>query len=141
MPRRAWVIILAELAVIVFFSIGFLSEYMNNNYFQNYVNGLAPILIPVISVAFGVCSATIATFLYFGTRRISQTLDTDTGTPAKKRSHTRRPTKKTVAVSEQKPAKPAGESQTGVPRPRFIITNPTATAQPGGAGAGKKESK
>ena len=140
MPRRAWVIILAELAVIVFFAAGFYSEYLNNNYFQTYVNSLAPILIPVLSVAFGVCSATIATFLYFGTRKITQTHET-TGTPVKRRSQARKPAKKTVAASEQKPVRATVLAPIGVPRPRFIITNPASSTHPSDAGTEKKDSK
>ncbi len=140
MPRRAWVIILAELAVIIFFASGFYSEYLNNSYFHDYLNSLAPILIPVLSVAFGVCSATIATFLYFGTKRITQTQDT-IGTPVKKRSQTRKVPRRTNAGSEQKPVKTTDETLRGVPRPRFIITNPTSSNQPSEAGAQKKESK
>ena len=140
MPRRAWVIILAELGVIVSFSVGFVSEYLNNSYFQTYLNSLAPILIPVLSVAFGVCSATIATFLYFGTRRIAQTHDT-IGTPVRKRSQTRKPAKKIAGGSEQKPARTTDETPRGVPRPRFIITDSTPSTRPGEAGSQKKDSK
>ncbi len=141
MPRRAWVIILAELAVIIFFASGFYSEYLNNSYFHDYLNSLAPILIPVLSVAFGVCSATIATFLYFGTRRITQTQETAIGAPPKKKSQARKTARRTLAGSEQKPAKTADETLRGVPRPRFIITNPVSSAQPSGAEPRKKDSK
>jgi hypothetical protein len=139
-PCRAWVIILAELAVIVFLGAGFYSEYLNNSYFQGYVNGLAPILIPVLSVAFGVSSATVATFLYFGMRRITQTQETEIGAPVRKRSQTRR-TARTSGISEQKLARTNGESPTAVARPRLIMADPTSAAQPAEAGAGKKDSK
>lgn len=45
---------------------------MNNTYFQTYVNGLSPILLPIVSVGFGLTSATIATLLYFTMRNIRQ---------------------------------------------------------------------
>ncbi len=44
------------------------SEYLNNTYFQNYVNSLSPILVPIASVGSGIASATIATLLYFTVR-------------------------------------------------------------------------
>ena len=44
------------------------SEYLNNAYFQIYVNSLSPILVPIVSVGFGLASATIATLLYFTMR-------------------------------------------------------------------------
>ena len=48
------------------------SEYVNNTYFQSYVNGLSPILLPIVSVSFGITSATIATLLYFTMRNVRQ---------------------------------------------------------------------
>ena len=45
---------------------------MNNLYFQNYVNGLSPILLPIVSVGFGITSATVATLLYFTMKNIRQ---------------------------------------------------------------------
>jgi hypothetical protein len=69
-PRRGWIIILAELAVIVTFASSVYSEYVNNTYFQSYVNGMSPILLPIVSVGFGIASATIATLLYFTMRKV-----------------------------------------------------------------------
>jgi hypothetical protein len=69
-PRRGWIIILAELAVIVTLAGWVYSEYVNNTYFQTYVNNLSPILLPIVSVGFGVSSATIATLLYFTMRNV-----------------------------------------------------------------------
>lgn len=69
-PRRGWIIILAELTVIVSLAGWVYSEYVNNTYFQSYVNGLSPILLPIVSVGFGIISATIATLLYFTMRNI-----------------------------------------------------------------------
>jgi hypothetical protein len=71
-PRRGWIIILAELAVIVTLAGWVYSEYVNSTYFQSYVNGLSPILLPIVSVGFGVSSATIATLLYFTMRNVRQ---------------------------------------------------------------------
>jgi hypothetical protein len=69
-PRRGWIIILGELAVIITLSSWVYSEYVNNTYFQSYVNSLSPILLPIVSVGFGVTSATVATLLYFTMRNI-----------------------------------------------------------------------
>ena len=71
-PRRGWIIILAELAVIVTLAGWVYSEYVNNTYFQIYMNGLSPILLPIVSVGFGISSATIATLLYFTMRNVGQ---------------------------------------------------------------------
>jgi hypothetical protein len=71
-PRRGWIIILAELAVILTLAGWVYSEYVNNTYFQSYLNGLSPILLPIISVGFGISSATIATLLYFTMRNVRQ---------------------------------------------------------------------
>jgi hypothetical protein len=71
-PRRGWIIILAELAVIVALASCVYAEYVNNTYFKSYVNGLSPILLPIVSVGFGITSATIATLLYFTMRNTRQ---------------------------------------------------------------------
>ena len=71
-PRQGWIIILAELAVIVTLASWVYSEYVNNPYFQSYVNGLSPILLPIVSVGFGITSATVATLLYFTMRNVRQ---------------------------------------------------------------------
>jgi hypothetical protein len=70
-PRKAWILILAELCVIVGLSSWVVSEYLSNIYFQNYVNSLAPTLVPVVSVGFGVASASTATILYFRMKNLS----------------------------------------------------------------------
>ena len=65
---QGWIIILAQLAVIVTIASWVYSEYVNNAYFQSYVNGLSPILLPIVSVGFSISSATIPTLLYFTMR-------------------------------------------------------------------------
>jgi len=69
-PRRGWIIILGELAVIIGLGGWVYAEYLNNSYFQGYVNSLSPILIPIVSVGFGIASATAATVLYFTMRNV-----------------------------------------------------------------------
>jgi hypothetical protein len=71
-PRRGWIIILAELAVIITLASWVYAEYVNNTYFQSYLNSLSPILLPIVSVGFGITSATIATLLYFTMRNVRQ---------------------------------------------------------------------
>jgi hypothetical protein len=63
---------MAELSVIIGLSSWAVSEYFNDIYFQNYVNSLAPILVPVVSVGFGVASASTATVLYFRMKNLSR---------------------------------------------------------------------
>src|SRR2546428_10994172 len=69
-PKKAWLIIIGELAVITSLSVWLYLTYLNNIYFQTYANSLSPILVPVLSVAFGISSASIATYLYLGMKRI-----------------------------------------------------------------------
>jgi hypothetical protein len=71
-PRKAWIIILAELFVIVGLSGSVASVYFNDIYFQAYVNSLAPILVPVVSVGFGIASASTATILYFRMKNLTR---------------------------------------------------------------------
>jgi hypothetical protein len=71
-PRRGWIIILSELAVIIGLAGWAYSEYLNNAYFQGYVNSLSPVLVPIVSVGFGITSATVATMLYFTMKNMKQ---------------------------------------------------------------------
>lgn len=71
-PRRGWIIILGELAVIITLGSWVYAEYLNNSYFQSYVNSLSPILVSIVSVGFGIASATVATLLYFTMRKVKQ---------------------------------------------------------------------
>lgn len=119
-PRRAWIIILSELSVILVLGGWLYSEYLNSPYFQSYVNSLAPIVIPVLSVAFGVTSATVATFLYFGMRKVQQSEHADEA--PRRRLHRRG--KKTHPVSDHKSTRTDVDHSIGVPKPRFVITGP-----------------
>ena len=88
-PKKAWLIIIGELCVITSLSIWLYMTYLNDVYFQSYTNSLSPILVPAISVAFGISSASIAAYLYLGIKRIQ--IERDSGNPTKKRtSHTPR---------------------------------------------------
>lgn len=72
-PRRGWMIILTELVVIIGLAGWVVTEYLNNVYFQSYVNGLTPVLVPVVSVGFGMASASAATILYLRIRNVAKT--------------------------------------------------------------------
>jgi len=69
-PKKAWLIIIGELAVIASLCVSLYITYLSNVYFQTYVNSLSPILVPILSVAFGISSASVATYLYLGMKRI-----------------------------------------------------------------------
>lgn len=118
-PPRAWIIIFSELSVIVMLGGWLYSEYLNSPYFQSYVNSLAPIVLPILSVAFGVTSASVATFLYFGMRKVQRSEHADE-TP-RRRLHRRG--KKSHSAPDHKPRAEVNSS-VGVPRPRFVITGP-----------------
>ena len=94
-------IILAELALIVTLAGGVYSEYVKNTYFQSYVNGLSPILLPIVSVSFGITSATIATLLYFTMRNVRQ----QQGSGEEDLPRKRVPLKKTVKKPQAQPSK------------------------------------
>ncbi len=104
------------------------------------MNSLAPILVPIVSVAFGVSSATVATFLYFGMRRVRQTQEVEGA--ARRRPQTRKAAKKLHVTSVAKPTSAEAQRPLGVPRPSFVITPTTpatdAALKPGNE---KKESK
>ena len=91
-PKKAWLIIIGELAVITSLSVSLYITYLSNVYFQTYVNSLSPILVPVLSVAFGISSASIATYLYLGMKRIRTVQESEV--PVKKRTQQRKTPKR-----------------------------------------------
>jgi len=92
------------------------SEYVNNTYFQIYVNSLSPILVPIVSVGFGITSATVATLLYFTMRNIRQSEGLDEG-PARRRVLAKKSVKK-PQVSSSRNEKPSTGGLAVFPRPR-----------------------
>jgi hypothetical protein len=100
-PKKAWLIIIVELGIIASLSGWLYSTYLNNVYFQTYVDSLSPVLVPILSVAFGISSASIATYLYLGMKRI-QTLQ-EPGVPVKKRTLQRRTLKRPQQHSTLQP--------------------------------------
>jgi hypothetical protein len=74
---------------------------VNNTYFQSYVNSLSPILLPIVSVGFGIASATIATLLYFTMRNVRR----QDGPREEDLPRKRVPVKKTVKKPQAQPSK------------------------------------
>ena len=106
-PKKAWLIIIGELAIITSLSISLYVTYLSNVYFQAYANSLSPILVPILSVAFGISSASIATYLYLGMKRI-QTSQGAEGL-IRNRVHSRKTTKRAPhpSSSQHRDADPA----------------------------------
>jgi hypothetical protein len=100
-PKKAWLIIIGELGLIVSLSVWLYATYLNDFYFQSYTNGFSPILVPILSVAFGISSASIATYLYIGMKRVrtSQPLEA----PVKKRIHSRKAQKRLSQMTTSQP--------------------------------------
>jgi len=96
-PKKAWLIIIGELAVIASLSIWLYLTYLNDIYFQTYANSLSPILVPALSVAFGISSASIATYLYLGMKRIRTFQEPEV--PVKKRAQQRKTPKRPTQPS------------------------------------------
>src|SRR5260370_31703780 len=118
-PRRGWIIILGELAVIITLASWVYSEYLNNAYFQNYVNGLSPILLPIVSVGFGITSATVATLLYFTMRNIRQRDELKEEELPRRRGPTKEATKK-PQISTSRSRKPSTGALAIVPKPKAL---------------------
>jgi len=112
--------------VIVGFGGWVYSEYLNNPYFQSYVNSLSPILVPIVSVGFGIASATVATVLYFTMRNIKQR----EGLKDDELSRTRGPTKKTgkkPQISSSRSEKPVAGGFATVPKPKGLIVGDSSS--------------
>jgi hypothetical protein len=101
------------------------STYLNNVYFQTYVDSFSPVLVPVLSVAFGISAASMATYLYLGMKRI-QTLR-EPEAHVKKRAQSRRIPKRLIPASASQP-KAANLLQT-VPAKLKPIAPPQAHVQ------------
>jgi hypothetical protein len=122
-PRKAWIIILSQSILVLFLSSWLLSEYLNNPFMQQYLANLAPTVVPILSLAFGITAAMTATTLYLRFRKLKQANDRLDTMPRsmqarrtpRKRVPQRPPTTKT---SEQQPS--------GLPTPMFIITESKA---------------
>ena len=89
------------------------------------MNSLSPILVPIVSVGFGIASATVATVLYFTMRNIRQR----EGLKTDELSRTRGPTKKTgkkLQISSSRSEKPVTGGLATVPKPKGLnVGTPT----------------
>ena len=131
-PQRAWIIILSELTVIVGLAGSLYSQYLNNQYFQSYVNtNVIPVAVPVLSVLFGIISASVATFLYFGMRRVQQSERVDD--MPRRKLHRKMKRGRGVNV-ESRTSKSESNMNAGVPKPRFVITNSSTTKEMSSSG-------
>jgi hypothetical protein len=90
-----------ELGIIASLSSWLYLTYLNNVYFQTYVDSLSPVLVPILSVAFGISSASIATYLYLGMKRIRTLKEPEA--PIKKRVQSRRTSKRHLQPSASPP--------------------------------------
>jgi hypothetical protein len=113
--------------VIIGLSSWVYTEYLTNSYFQGYVNSLSPILVPIVSVGFGVASATVATLLYFTMRNKNQREEE----LSPRRGSNKRTVKKPQASSSRSERAAAGVLAT-MPRSK-LSTAGTSNARRGGA--------
>jgi len=117
-PRKAWIIILSQSALLLFLSTWLLSEYLNNPFMQQYLANLAPTIIPILSLAFGATAAMTATTLYLRFRKLKQANDRLDTIPRSMQG--RRATRK--RVPQRPPTIKTNEPPSGLPTPQFIIT-------------------
>ena len=87
--------------MITSLSVSLYITYLSNAYFQTYVNSLSPILVPTLSVAFGISSASIATYLYLGMKRIRTSREPEA--PFKKKLQHRKTSKRPLQPSTSQP--------------------------------------
>ncbi len=95
------------------------AEYLSNLYFQSYVNNLSPILVPVVSVGFGIASATVATLLYFTMRNVRKREGVKDEELSTRRGSTKRTVKKPQASFSR--SEKAAAAPTPAPRQRASI--------------------
>jgi len=115
MPKRAWFLILAQFTIILFLAASLVSEYLNNIYYQNYINSFSPMLIPVLSIAFGVTSATVAIKLYLGLQKI-RSLQDELDSQGRRRGQSRKP-KRPAPITSLPPAVAVPATAASPPRP------------------------
>ena len=113
------------------------SEYLNNPYFQSYVNSLSPILVPIVSVGFGIASATIATVLYFTMRNIRHREGLKEDELSRTRGSTKKTTKK-PQISSSRSEKPVTGGLATVPKPKGLIVG-TSSPRRGTAPASRAD--
>jgi hypothetical protein len=130
------VLILAQFTIILFLSASLVSNYFNNIYYQNYVNSTFPILIPVLSIAFGATSGTIAIKLYLGVRKI-RSLQEEVDSQGRRRGQSKRP-KRFSPIASLTPAVEVPATVASAPRPP-TLTPETKTVESPAVVSEKKE--
>lgn len=119
-PRRGWIIILTELAVIIGLASWAYSEYLNNTYFQGYMNNLSPVLVPIVSVGLGITSATAATLLYFTMKNMRRREEPSEEDPSGRRGPVKKTVKKPlVSAPARERGSSGGSAATANPRVRI----------------------
>jgi len=100
-PKKAWLIILGQLCTILSLALWLYVTYLNDVYFQSYTNSFSPILVPILSVAFGISSASIATYLYIGMKRVRTSQQPEVS--VKKRVHPRKAPRRLSQLTTSQP--------------------------------------
>ena len=127
LPRKAWIIILGQTALVLFLSSWLLAEYLNNPFMQQYLTNLAPTIVPILSLAFGATAAMTATTLYLRFRKLKDANDRLDTIPrsiqARRAPRKRAPQKPLTTKTNEQPS--------GLPTPKFIITesNPSPVVE------------
>jgi hypothetical protein len=137
-PRRAWVIILVELCVIVGLASSVVSVYFSDIYFQAYVNGLAPILVPVVSVGFGIASASTATILYFRVKNLTRAGETTVEEDAKPRGQ--KHAARRIAANDTRTGKSVTSEVSQTSRLRPLMPGASPARVPAAPAVEKKDS-
>ena len=121
LPRKAWIIILGQTALVLFLSSWLLAEYLNNPFMQQYLTNLAPTIVPILSLAFGATAAMTATTLYLRFRKLKDAndrLDTIPRSLQARRAPRKRIPQKPLTTKTKDDQQPSG-----IPTPTFILTD------------------
>jgi len=121
LPRKAWIIILGQSALVLFLSSWLLAEYLNNPFMQQYLTNLAPTIVPILSLAFGATAAMTATTLYLRFRKLKEAndrLDTIPRSIQARRAPRKRIPQKPLTTKTKDEQQPSG-----IPTPTFILTD------------------
>ena len=119
-PRKAWLIILTQTALILFLTSWLLVEYESNPFMQQYLTNLAPTIAPLLSLAFGVFAAMTATILYVRFRKVKAEGNRHDTFP--RSSQARRTPRKRIPPRPLTTKTKDDLQPIAIPTPKFIIT-------------------
>jgi hypothetical protein len=85
------------------------------------VNGFSPILLPIVSVGFGITSATVATLLYFTMRNMRQRDEPKEEDISKRRGPLKK-TSKRPQVSSSRNERTSPGALSMAPKPKVLMT-------------------